>query len=133
MPTAASSRAKKRTQGASTARTRAARRRQDSDHRLTLKIDGTPHTLYTADLGPLDTIAVRQATGMSLAKVLSLAEKDPDIDVMAVVYWLARRHAGEPGLSFEDVAEELSYDTSYEAVADDEDDTDGDEVDSPEA
>lgn len=68
--------------------------------------------VYTLDLGActaLDASACRRATGMSLQSLLSAAATDPDLDVVAAAIWLARRQDGEPTVSFEEVASELSY------------------------
>jgi hypothetical protein len=83
---------------------------------ITVKVDGEPYTLHLADLGPLDTLAVRKEAGMSLRQVLANAKDDPDIDIIAVIVWLARRHDGEAGLTLVKAAEGLTYSTDYEAA-----------------
>lgn len=114
MATATANRTAQQNRAARRAAAKGKGKRGDGGTVITVKVDGVPYTLHTADLGPLDTLAVRQAAGMSLRQVLANAQADPDIDVLAVIVWLARRHAGEPALSFADAVEELSYDTDYD-------------------
>lgn len=109
-----------------------AARRADADNTvLSIKIDGkVAYSLRPSDLSAKDASALRRETGFSLAGLLGSAMRDPDIDVFAALAWLSRRQAGDI-VSFDEVAEEFTYDRDYEQ-SDDPDEAIED-LDSPEA
>jgi hypothetical protein len=74
---------------------------------LKITVHGIPYTLNFADLNPLDAADVRKATGLPLN---ALIDSDPDLDTIAVLYWLARRKAGDRRVTFAEISEELTYD-----------------------
>lgn len=80
---------------------------------VTVIIDGRPYPLDPKQLTSLDTMALRQATGMSVRKLFELVGEDPDIDVIAAFAWLSRRAAGERALSFETVAAAINYGSTF--------------------
>lgn len=109
----------------------AARRAEAENTTLTIKVDGQPtYTLRFNDLSAVDAAACRRETGLSLAGVMQAGMKDPDLDVIAAIAWLARRQAGDD-VPFEEVAAEFTYDRDYEQ-SDDEADAVPQDPDSPE-
>jgi len=110
------------------AKERAAGPAKASDLAITITADGKKYPLSVGDVTSLDVVALRRATGMGVRALVGAAATDPDIDVIAAIVWLSRRSQGERALRFEEVAADLSYDTSYQidfhgqaAAADDED------------
>jgi hypothetical protein len=59
---------------------------------------------------------LRRETGFSFRGLMQAAAKDPDVDIIAALVWLARRIDGERLLSYEDVASEIGYDVDVELV-----------------
>ena len=80
---------------------------------ITITVDETSYTFRPSEVSAVDSAMVRREVGMSLQSIMGAALKDPDIDVIAAIVWLARRQAGED-VSFEDVASGLTYDSDYE-------------------
>ncbi len=95
-----------------------------ADAHISISVDGTVYTMRPSELSAVDGAKVRAQTGMSLRSLLSAAETDPDLDVIAAVVWLARRQAGEK-ITFDEVAEAIGYDAKIApvetAAAEDED------------
>lgn len=97
----------------------AARRADAENTSITIKVDGKAvGTLRPNELSAKDAALLRRETGMSLAGVLRAGMADPDIDVFAAMVWLARRQAGDETVTFEEVAEEFTYDRDYEQSED---------------
>ncbi len=96
----------------------AARKRRERNKAFVIEVDGKPARLYPADLGPADARRVRRLDlGYSLAQVMdSLTDvRQADIDVVCLLWWLARVKAGETDLTFEQAESEFP---SYEDLAD---------------
>lgn len=91
---------------------------------LVITLNGASHTLHMADLGPEDDLAARRQTGMPISSFIG-----DDIfgaDSMLVLWWMARRKAGERRLAFSKVLAQFptfesinDADPSVEAVEDD--------------
>lgn len=86
------------------------------DFALTVTVDGTAYTVRAGELNSRDITNLRRETGFSFRGLMDAAAKDPDIDIVAAIVWLARRKAGELLLSFEMVASEIGYDSEIELV-----------------
>lgn len=94
-----------------------AKARQDEmDLGLSVQVDGTTYTVRQGDMTSIDVMHLRRETGYSFRGLMVAAARDPDIDVIAALVWLARRQAGELLLGFEDVALEIGYDVDVELV-----------------
>ena len=91
---------------------------------LVITIGGESHTLHMADLGPEDDMAARRQTGMPISSFIG-----DDIfgsDSILVLWWMARRKAGERRLAFSKVLREFptfealnAADPGIEAIEDD--------------
>lgn len=78
------------------------------EHSIVFQIDGADFTLYPNLVDSAGARAVREQTGMSYRKVLANLEDDPDIDLVAVLVWVARCQAGEK-INFDEVAAGIDY------------------------
>lgn len=72
-----------------------------------------PLTFSFGDLGPRDDMACRKATGWNVAELVGV-EQVSGFEVLAI-WWLARRHNGEPDLTFDEVLDE--FPTNAEIIA----------------
>lgn len=70
----------------------------------------------------------RRACGMSPRELVENLRKSPDIDLVAALVWLSRRLNGDPKVTYDEIADEIGYDTELDFV-----DPDGEQDDSPEA
>lgn len=66
---------------------------------------GDPLTISMDDFGPRDSLEVRKATGLALAKLFEGGSFD--MDTTAVLWWMARRRNGEDSLTFEEALDEF--------------------------
>lgn len=82
------------------------------------KIDGGDFTLYPNLVDSAGARAVREQTGMSYRKVLANLEDDPDIDLVAVLVWVARCQAGEK-INFDEVAASIDYNSKIDVQTSD--------------
>jgi hypothetical protein len=82
---------------------------------VSIRMDGEEFTMRMSDLTARDSAALRQATGMSLRYLLTAVGKDPDLDAVAAVVWMARRQRGDD-VTFDEVANEIGYETKFETV-----------------
>ncbi len=80
---------------------------------VTVTLDDQVHVFRMGEMCALDAGALRRL-GWSLPQLLSYAQGKPDIEVAAVLVWLARRQNGEPGLPYEAVAGEITYGNDFE-------------------
>ncbi len=97
---------------------------------LTIDVNGKRYTMRTSEMTARDSALLRKQTGMSARLLLAAAAKDPDLDVVAAIVWLARRQAGEADVTFDEVAAEIGYDLDIQQVDDESEDeeSDGPEV-----
>lgn len=79
------------------------------DQGVSITVDGRAYTVRAGDLTGLDSSALRRECGYSFAGLMREMRRDPDIDLVAAVMWLARRIEGEQMLSYDDVAGEVGY------------------------
>lgn len=97
---------------------------------LKITVHGVDYTLNFADLNPLDAADVRKATGLALNVLINA---DPDLDTIAVLYWLARRKSGDRRVTFAEIASELSYDAVLSGALTVDEVVDEEDGDDPEA
>lgn len=64
-----------------------------------ITVRGQEYRLRRGDLGPADARLVRQQTGFRLLDIMAEVGGG-DFDYTTVLWWLARRHAGETDLRF---------------------------------
>lgn len=89
-------------------------RKAELDVGLTITVDKESYTVRQGDLTSMDIANLRRETGYSFRGLMMAASRDPDIDIIAALVWLARRIRGEQLLSYEDVANEIGYDVDVE-------------------
>lgn len=98
---------------------RSEKQRKDAlNEGLSVNVDGTVYTVRLGDLKGSDTAALRRSTGYSWMGLMRAAQLDPDLDVIAALVWMSRRLAGERLLEFDEVADELGYDSDVDIVSD---------------
>lgn len=96
-----------------------AKAQEEESKRVALRIsvgkgkDLKEYTLHFDDLGPQDDLVSRKQTGLPVTPFFE--DERFGSDSLLILYWMARRHAGEPGLRYAEIAEKY---TSYKAVAD---------------
>lgn len=73
---------------------------------LAVTINGVEHVIRFADFTALESRDFRREMGIGLAAAFA---DTPDLDTIAGIVWLHRRK-DNPGLTFEAVAGELTYD-----------------------
>ena len=82
---------------------------------IEISLDGRDYRIWFEDCTAVDASRVRRETGLSLRDVFGVtANGSPDLDSIAVVVWLSRVKSGEPNLTFEDVASQISYSAMVE-------------------
>lgn len=85
---------------------------------IRVKLEDTVYDFYPMRLTPLDVSAMRRETGFTMPKLFEAVQAEPDIDVLAVLVWLARRTAGERMLKFETVANTITYESQFDFIED---------------
>lgn len=93
---------------------------------LTIKADGEDRT-YTVRDGDLTgeaVFALRRETGYSFAGLQQALATDPDIDLLGVFVWLARRLQGDPA-PLSEVLAEIDYDVDFDFAEPSEEDDAG--------
>lgn len=91
-------------------------RQDELDMGVSVNVDGTVYTVTQGEMTSQLVMHLRRETGYSFRGLLVAAAKDPDIDVVAALVWLARRQSGELLLSFDEVAEDIGYDSDIDLV-----------------
>lgn len=91
-----------------------AKRESELNLGLTITVDGEDYTVRQGDLTSLDVMALRRETGFSFRSLLESFQRDPDVDLVAILVWLARRIDGEVMLSYAQVATEIGYDVEID-------------------
>jgi hypothetical protein len=105
--------------------------KDDDSPGMKIELDGRTYIVRQADIGPKDIRALRSETGFSWAGLGRELQKDPDLDLIGALIWLARRIEGDE-VAYDDILEELSYDADMSISVEDKRKTDP-EGDSPEA
>lgn len=85
---------------------------------LQITLDGRTYVVREADLTPHDVRALRKETGFSWAGLGRELQRDPDIDLIAALVWMARRLAGDE-VPYESVLDDLGYDSDLEVKVED--------------
>lgn len=87
---------------------------------LYVEHDGRKIPVRLEDCNAIEARDVRKATGVSLQQIMAVArDGSVDLEVVATLVWLARRHDGEKSLSWEDVAESISISNPAKVGVDD--------------
>ncbi len=97
-----------------------------ADAGVEIALNGKTYKLAMSDCTALDAKDCRRQTGMSLNTIFGSASGESDLDSIAAMVWLARRHDGERELTYDDVASEITYGSDFK-VAGAEEDTDSPE------
>ena len=106
-----------------------AARKKALNEKLSIRVNGTVHTLRVGDMTALDDHALRTQYGMPFeGMVQAMAAGDRALDLMAAIIWMARRTNGEELLTYAEVAAEIGFDGDIRDV-----DPNEPEDDSPEA
>lgn len=89
--------------------TRAGRkaRQAEMDQGVTIRLDGREYTVRSGEMSGQLVRHLRRETGYSFRGLMEAAQRDPDIDIIETLVWLARRQDGEHLLSLDDV--DLGY------------------------
>lgn len=78
-----------------------------------ITIDGESVTVNPRDVTAKQATAVRLATGHSVRAAMQALDSDPDIDLIAALFWLGRMQDGAK-VTFDSVASGISYGSSVE-------------------
>jgi hypothetical protein len=92
------------------ARRRTARKKDDDSPGMKIEVDGRTYIVRESDLSPRDIRELRRETGFSWAGLGRELQRDPDIDLIGALVWLARRLDGDQ-VSYDEVLDGLSYDS----------------------
>lgn len=71
------------------------KRKEGLDEGMRVTVDGDVFEVRLGDVTPALAAEVRKNTGMSFMKLMQTLSDDPDIDLLTVFEWLARRVRGE--------------------------------------
>lgn len=85
---------------------------------LQIVLDGRTHTVRESDLTPHDVRALRKEVGFSWAGLSRELQRDPDIDLIAALVWLARRIDGDE-VPYDQVLDEIGYDSELDVKLED--------------
>lgn len=114
------------------------RRQEEAAWIIRISLDGKMHTLRPGELSAVDVGECRRQAPMKFAQVLAVVREkaddasEYDIDITAILIWLARRQHGEPNLRYREVADAITYNSDFTPVPEN-DDTLDEEPDGPEA
>lgn len=100
----------------------------DNERRIQFRHRGKKYDVGVGDLNAIEIRDFRREVGIPFGH-LTIA--DFDLDVIATIIWLVDRR-GKPQLTWEDVAEELSYDDIAQIAANEQADEDEEPEDSSE-
>lgn len=84
--------------------------KKDDSPGIQLDLDGRSYVVRESDISPHDIRALRKETGFSWAGLGRELAKDPDLDLIAALVWLARRIAGDE-VTYDSILDDLSYDS----------------------
>lgn len=91
-------------------------RQEAMDLGVSIVVDGKTYTVRQGEMTSQDVMHLRRETGFSFRGLMVSTSRDPDIDVIAALVWLARRQDGELMLSFDEVAAGIGYDVDVDLV-----------------
>lgn len=106
------------------------RRAEAAEVKIVVKLDGEVHVLRPAEVNAKQSGMLRRQAGMTLGGLMDAANENPDLDVVAMLVWLARLQAGDD-VTFDEVAEAITFESDF-AMGDDDDAPEEDPT-SPEA
>lgn len=78
---------------------------------LSLKVDGKLGTYPVRfdEVSAAEIAGLRSAVGYGINQLQKYLAADPDIDVLAALVWLSRRQNGETSVTYDEVAEPITY------------------------
>lgn len=96
---------------------RATRRTQKrtNEHRvrIDIKIDGVSYRFDTSDITHRHELALWQQARLTMAEVFNALGSDkPALFMLAAIVFLARQADGETGVTFDQIAEAITYDST---------------------
>jgi len=83
---------------------------------IAIKIDGRLYSLNPADVTGSQDRKLRQATGQTIAMIIGELESAPGLDTIATFMFACRYLAGEENLDFDQLLDEITYDTEAEII-----------------
>lgn len=92
--------------------------RADDSPGMKIEVDGRTFIVRQADVSPRQVRELRRETGFSWAGLGRELQRDPDLDLIGALIWLARRIDGED-VSYDDVLDGLSYDADMKIGVED--------------
>lgn len=98
-------------------RSTTAKKDAELDETFAIRVDGQVYKITPADLTGAQEFRIRQATGMSVAQVITNLQASPGVDMLGVFMWIARTTAGER-VELMDVLESISYASDLDIVED---------------
>lgn len=94
-------------------------RRQEAEQvKIVVKLDGEAFVLRPAEVTAMQSGMLRRQAGMTLGGLMDAANEDPDLDVVAMLIWLARLQRGDD-VSYAEVAEAITFENEFEMGDDD--------------
>lgn len=114
------------------ARRRTGPKKADDSLGMKIELDGRTYVVRESDLTPHDVRALRKETGFSWAGLGRELQRDPDIDLIAALVWMARRLDGDD-VTYDTVLGEISYGSDLKMSVEDKRKQAGPEDESPEA
>lgn len=78
---------------------------------IRISVGGGTWVLHTSDLGPQDDLVSRKETGLPVTPFFG--EDRFGMDSLLIMFWMARRKAGESNLRFQQVMDEYP---TYESI-----------------
>lgn len=85
-----------------------------SDTIFGLKVNDKEYLLDITAIGAADNHALRKELGFGWQKLWAAMQEEPELDLIAGLIWMCRRHNGEPGVQFSTVMSTINYKTEIE-------------------
>lgn len=80
-----------------------------SEPNIKVVVDGVTYTIRSDELTARDARDLRKQAGLSFQGVMAAAQEDPDIDVIAALVFLACRQDGDRKVTYDEIAEAITY------------------------
>jgi hypothetical protein len=93
-------------------------RRKDAEQvKMVVNLDDETYVLHPAEVNAKQSGMLRRQAGMTLGGLMDAANEDPDLDVVAMLVWLARLQRGDE-VTYDEVAEAITFESDI-ALGDD--------------